>query len=344
MSGARDAAGMKFDLYPGVGLTLADAAEWASLTESTGFDGLWALEAAREPFGPLALAAEHSHRIDIYTGVAVAFARNPMIMAQQAHELQRYSQGRFHLGLGSQVRPHIERRFSEAWSTPVRRMADYIRALRAIWQAWNDREPLCYEGEFYRHTLMTPMFDPGPSGQPPPRILVAGVGAQMIQMAARDADGLILHPLSSRRTVEQAVLPLVRDRVTRGGFEVACPVLVVTGSTAEETEAVRAAVRKQLAFYASTPAYRWVLELHGEGERADELRAMSRAGRWDDMTELITDELLHAFSVEAPPELLPDALRARFGGVLQRVALYTPHPLRAQTWQTVAAAVESLMP
>lgn len=331
--------GVEIDLYPGTGLTLGDAAWWAETTEVAGFGGLWALEAAYEPFSPLAVVATRTERLQLRTAIAVAFARSPMVVAGLAHELARVSGGRFTLGLGSQVRAHIERRFSQEWSHPVERMGEYLAALRAIWSCWNDGEPLDFRGRFYRHTLMTPMFNPGPSGVPMPDVHLAAVGPAMVSLAAEHAQGLVLHPLSSVRTVATHVDPLVADRRAAGDFEVTCPVLVVTGSTDEELERARVAVRKQLAFYASTPAYRWVFEEYGEGDRADRLRELSRAGQWDTMTGLVTDEILEEFAVEAPCVDLAAALRARWGGRLHRLGVYAPYELPAERWTEIGSGV-----
>jgi probable F420-dependent oxidoreductase len=328
---------MEIDLYPGTGIRISDAADYARLTESAGLGGLWALEAAYEPFTPLAIAAQESDRIELRTAIAVAFARSPMLVAQLAHELVRTSNGRFTLGLGSQVRAHIVRRFSQEWSDPVERMAEYVDALRAIWSCWNDDVPLDFKGSYYQHTLMTPMFDPGPSGHPMPPVHLAAVGSAMISMAAERADGLVLHPLSSLRTLDEHVLPLVDERRRRGDFELSCPVLVITGRTEEELDVARAAVRKQLAFYASTPAYRWVFDLYGEGDRADRLRELSRQGLWDEMTTLITDELVDEFAVEAKSHDLLDEVRARFATHINRVGLYAPYPMDREQWLAVGA-------
>ncbi|SNT47592.1 TIGR03617 family F420-dependent LLM class oxidoreductase [Rhodococcoides kyotonense] len=316
------------DFYPGNGLTLDSAESVARATESAGIGGLWALEAPREPFGPLAVAALATSTLHLRTAVAVAFARNPMILAQHAHELARVSSGRFVLGIGTQVRAHIERRFSEQWSHPARRMAEYIEAVRAIWKAWNEQEPLDFRGEFHSHTLMTPMFDPGPSGQSPPPIHLAAVGPAMVKVAVTHADGLVLHPLSSRRSITETVLPVVGDRLD-GAFELSCPALVVTGNTDDERDKAREAVRKQIAFYASTPAYRSLFELYGEGDRAAALQTRARAGDWDGMTSLITDELLQEFSVDGAPNQLTGLLLERFSGVVDRVAIYAPYPIDA---------------
>lgn len=329
---------MKVDLYPGVGIDLGGAAELAQAVEGSGLGGLWALEAAREPFAPLAVAALATERVELRTAVAVALARNPMIMAQHAHELARVSGGRFVLGLGSQVRAHIERRFSESWSDrPVARMAEYVAALRAIWACWNDGVPLDFRGEFYQHSLMTPVFDPGPSGQPPPQVHLAAVGPAMIKMAAAQADGLVLHPMSSVRTIRERVLPLVSERLDGRDFELSCPVLVITGRDEVEMDRARDAVRKQLAFYASTPAYRSVLDSYEEAGLGLRLSAMAREGRWEEMTRLINDDLLHEFAVEAEPDDLADVLNDRFDGLLARVGLYAPYDMDFETWAEVAS-------
>lgn len=315
---------MKIDLYPGFGLRLADAADVARRAEADGYGGLWALEAAREPFSPLALAASAAPTLELRTAIAVAFARNPMVTAQLGHELSSVTSGRFVLGLGTQVRAHVERRFSETWSEPVARMAEYLDALRAIWSAWNNGTRLDFKGRFYSHTLMTPMFDPGPSAVGPPPVHLAAVGPAMVTMAAEKADGLVLHPLSSARTVSERVLPLVAERRATEGFQLSCPVLVATGTTGEEIATERRAVRKQLAFYASTPAYRWVLEMYDEGPTADRLRELSREGRWDDMTALVGDDLVDEFSVTAHRDDLAAALTDRWSSILDRVGVYRP--------------------
>lgn len=333
---------MKIDLYTGQGLLLSNAARTAITAEAAGFAGLWSLEAHTEPFLPLALAAEHTRTLELRTAVVVALARNPVVTAHLAHELTRYSGGRFQLGLGSQVKPHITRRYGEQWTDPVGRMREFILALQAIWSCWNDGQKLDFRGKYYTHTLMTPAFNPGssPFGSPP--VLLGAVGPKMVRLAAELAQGVIAHPLSSRRVLTEGLLPTVRtarsDRADSDDFEISCPVLIITGANDHETEIAREAVRKQIAFYASTPAYRPVLELYGEGERADRLRQLSVQGRWDDMTACVTDELLREFSVEAPPVQLQEALRARFSGILDRVSLYAPYPVADQTWHDVMSA------
>ncbi len=321
---------LPIDLYAGQGLHLDQAAAAGRLAESAGFGGLWTLEAATEPFLPLVLAAEHTSRIRLGTAVAVALARNPMVVAHLAHELNRFSGGRLHLGLGTQVGAHIVSRFGEQFDHPADRMAEFLQALRAIWACWNEDAPLDFRGRFYRHTLMTPMFHPGPSAVGAPRVLISAVGPRMTRVAAEHADGLVAHPLTSARYLREVTRPALAD--TPPGFELVCPVLVITGVDEHGMRAARQAVRKQLAFYASTPAYRAVLDLHGRGTVADRLAELSRHGEWDAMATVIDDELMAEFAVEAPLDRLAAALRERFTGLLDRVLVYAPYRVPEDDW------------
>ena len=320
------------DLYAGQGLRLDEAVPMATAAESAGFGGLWTLEAHTEPFLPLVLAAEHTSRIELGTAVAVALARNPMVVAHLAHELNTYAGGRFSLGLGSQVGAHITRRFGAPFDHPAERMTEFVMALRAIWHCWNDGERLDFHGRYYRHDLMTPAFHPGPSPAGAPRVLLAAVGPRMTAAACAVADGLIAHPLTSRRVAQEQLRPRIAAAV-RPGFELSCPVLVITGRSQAELDTARAAVRRQIAFYASTPAYRGVLELYGAGELSSRLRLMARAGDWDAMTDLIPGDLLREFSVEAPAASLAGALHERFDGVLDRIMVYAPYPVPGGFWR-----------
>jgi probable F420-dependent oxidoreductase len=210
-------------------------------------------------------------------------------------------------------------------------MSEFVEAMRAIWRCWNDGEPLDFHGRYYRHDLMTPAFDPGPSGVGEPRVLLAAVGPRMTAAACAVADGLIAHPLTSRRVAQEQLRPRIAG-AARPGFELSCPVLVITGRSEADLDQARTAVRRQIAFYASTPAYRSVLELYGSGDLADRLRVMSRAGEWDAMTGLIPDDLLREFSVEAPAGSLAGALHERFDGVLDRIMIYAPYPVPGDLW------------
>ena len=278
---------------------------------------------------PLTLAAEHTSTLEVGTSIAVAFARNPMTVAQTAWDLQAYSRGRFLLGLGTQIQPHIEKRFGMPWSHPVRRMAEFVAALREIWRCWRTGDRLRFAGDFYNHTLMTPMFTPAPSGQPDPTIFIAAVGEAMTQACGEAADGLLAHAFTTRRYLDEVTIPALQRGLDRAGrqrtqFQVSGPVFVVTGRDEGEMTAAAAAYRKQIAFYASTPAYRKVLELHGWGELQTDLHRLSLGGRWDAMADLIDDEILETFAVVAPVDRLAAALTRRCDGIIDRVMVGLP--------------------
>ena len=299
---------------------LSGVPERARKLEAEGYDGIGSAELASDPFLPLVLAAEHTERVELSTSIAVAFARNPMTVALQAHDLHAYSKGRFVLGLGSQIRPHIEKRFGMPWSRPAARMREFVLALRAIWDCWYNGEPLCFEGEFYRHTLMTPMFVPPERGYGAPRVFLAAVGPRMTEAAAEVADGLIAHAFTTERYLRAVTLPAVERGLARAGrrredFEICAPLFV--RAAGDESERV-VALRRQIAFYGSTPAYRPVLALHGWGEMQTELNRMSKRGEWVEMGRLIEGDVLDAFCLSAPPEGFADELAGRFGGLIDR--------------------------
>ena len=240
------------------------------------------------------------------TSIAVAFARSPMTLANLGHDLNAFSKGRFLLGLGSQIQPHITKRFSMPWSHPAARMRELIQAMRAIWACWYQGEKLAFRGEFYTHTLMTPMFTPTNTQYGAPKVLLAAVGPKMTEVAGEVADGMIVHGFTTPKYVHEVTLPALERGLaaagrSRKGFQLACPVFVVTGRDAKEWEQSRAGVCKQIAFYGSTPAYRGVLELHGWGALQGELNAMSKRGEWDAMGTRITDEILEQFAIVAQP-------------------------------------------
>ncbi|ORV16670.1 LLM class F420-dependent oxidoreductase [Mycobacterium celatum] len=323
---------------------LARVPERARDLEQRGYDGCWTGEINHDPFLPLLLAAEHTSRLELGTSIAVAFARNPMIVANLGWDLQSYSQGRFILGLGTQVKPHIEKRFSMPWSHPARRMREFVLALHAIWSTWKDGAPLRFEGEFYTHKLMTPMFTPEPQPYPAPKVFIAAVGEAITEMCGEVADGLLAHAFTTTRYLHEVTIPALQRGMRRAGrdrvaFEVACPVFVVTGDDDAELTASAGRVRKQIAFYGSTPAYRKVLELHGWGDAATELHQLSLQGKWDAMGSLIDDEMLEAFAVVAPVEKLAAALRDRCDGVIDRVMPALPHTL---SHTTVTAVLHEL--
>jgi probable F420-dependent oxidoreductase len=314
----------RLKLDGGIPNRLADAAGAARDLERRGYDGGWTAETSHDPFMPLLLAAEHTSRLELGTNIAVAFARNPMIVANIGWDLQAYSQGRFVLGLGTQIQPHIEKRFSMPWSHPARRMREFVSALRAIWSAWADGTKLRFEGDFYTHKIMTPMFTPEPHPHPPPKVFIAAVGEAMTEMCGEVADGHLGHPMVSKRYLDEVTMPALQRGVqrsgrSRGDFEVSAEVLVATGENDAELADATAAVRKQIAFYGSTPAYRRVLEVHGWGDLQTELHRQSLDGAWDEMGSLIDDEMLAAFAVVGPVDAVAAGLRHRCEGSVDRV-------------------------
>lgn len=310
---------------------LADAAARARALEGDGYDAAWAGELNQDPFLPLAVAAEVTDRIEVGTSIAVAFARSPMAVAYLADDLQRHSRGRLLLGLGSQVKAHVVRRFSMPWGRPAVQMREFVLALRAIWSSWQDGTPLAFEGRYYRHTLMPPDFVPPSHEFGPPRVLLAGVGDLMTRVAGEGADGFLCHSYTTARWIRERTLPALREGraragATMDGFEVVTTPFIVTGSD-EEIEAAIPRLRGRIAFYASTPAYRGVFELHGWGAANEELTALSKAGRWADMAGLITDDMVDAFAIVAGPHDLPARVAERFGGILTRISFTPPASL-----------------
>ncbi|WP_051172343.1 TIGR03617 family F420-dependent LLM class oxidoreductase [Microbacterium indicum] len=298
----------------------AAVVETARRAEADGFDGIQVAELAHDPLMACALAGAATERIHTATSIAVAFARSPMTVAYAANDAQLAARGRFALGLGSQVRPHIEKRFSMPWTAPAPRMREFIAALRAIWESWCTGERLNVRGEHYTHTLMTPMFSPGAIPYGPPPVWLAAVGPAMTRLAGEAADGFIAHAFTTPEYLREVSLPALAEGRERGGRGetdvIVTPFVVEPGDPASEAE-----VRSQIAFYGSTPSYRPVLELHGWEGVADALHAASRRGEWDTMGGLVTDDMLGAFAVSAGGAELRGALEARFGAIATRVSV-----------------------
>ena len=315
---------------------LAHAGGEAKHLEELGYDGGFTFEGPHDPFFPLLLAARETSRLELATAIAIAFARTPMLLANLGYDLQAFSRGRFILGLGSQIRPHIERRFSMPWSRPAARMRELVLAIRAIWRCWDEGEKLDFRGEFYTHTLMTPFFDPGPNPFGCPRIFLAGVGPRMTEVAGEVADGFFVHPFNTIESIRDVTLPALERGLSlsgreRSAFQISHQLMIVTGANDEELGRARSAVRSQIAFYGSTPAYRLVLESRGWGALQPELNALSKRGRWVEMAGLVSDEMLEAIAVCAPPSALAAKLRERTRGFADRVSLvapWTPDPAR----------------
>lgn len=338
---------MRIDVQLTAGLR--DVPEEARRHEQRGLSGIWSTETDRDPFLPVALAAEHTQSVTIGTSIAVAFARSPMTTAYSAWDLQRLASGRFVLGLGSQVRAHVERRFSMPFDRPAARMAEYIAALHAIWDTWRTGTPLEFEGEFYSHTLMTPFFSPEPLPCERPAVHLAAVGEAMTTVAGQVADGVLLHSFTTERYVREASLPALQRAATVAGREDACSVTVLatvaTGQTSEEVDAAIDAVRQQIAFYGSTPAYRGVLELHGWGELATELHDLSTSGspdRWERMRDAVDDTVLDEFAVIGDPEAVARGLVDRFGGLADRLQVYMPYEAPAATRERLTEELVAL--
>ncbi|MDZ7783550.1 MAG: TIGR03617 family F420-dependent LLM class oxidoreductase [Halioglobus sp.] len=305
-----------------LGADLDQAPRAIAELEARGYDGAFSAEINNDPFFPLVVAAEHSERIALTTAISVAFARNPMTVAYLAWDLNQYSRGRFSIGLGSQVKAHITRRFSMPWSQPAARMREFIEALHAIWHCWETGEKLAFEGEFYRHNLMTPMFTPTDKGYGSPGVRLAAVGPLMTEVAASVADGMIAHGFSTEKYLREVTLPAVERGLRESGrdrasFDISAPVFVVSGKDEQAFAASKAAVQGQIGFYASTPAYRPVLELHGWGDLQEEANRLTREDRWREMGELITDEVLETFAIVTEDiDAVPALLQERFGGLV----------------------------
>ena len=319
---------MKFDVNI---LTddLNGIAEIARQAEVYGFDGLWTSETAHNPFLPLTHTASATSRINLGTAVAIAFPRSPMVMAQIAWDLAAQSNGRFILGLGTQVRAHITKRFSTDWKAPVPRLREYIESLRAIWSSFQTGSPLRYTGDHYRFTLMTPFFSPGSIQTPDIPIYIAGVNEGLCRLAGELCQGFHVHPFHTIRYLKELIIPNIergaaKAERSRADCALSCAIFVVTGENAEEIKNNAGFVRSQIAFYASTPSYSAVMEKHGWLDLHQQLNMMSREGRWYEMGELISDEMLSEFAIIAPQDELASAVKSRYEGLLDRVSYYFP--------------------
>ena len=331
----------------GLGFDLTKAADAARDAEAVGYDGVWSAETSHDPFLPLLLGAGATERIELGTGIAVAFARSPMTLANTAYDLQTYSGGRLLLGLGSQIKAHITKRFSMEWSHPAPRMREFILALRAIWDCWETGEKLDFRGDFYQHTLMTPFFNPGPNPLGPPKVFLAAVGQLMTEVAGETADGLLCHGFTTESYLREVTVPALERGLARRGrtlddaFQLSLPAFVVTGTTEDEVAHSAEGVREQIAFYGSTPAYRGVLEHHGWGDLQTELNTLSKQGEWVKMGELIDDDVLDAFAVQGAPEQIAPQLHDRFGGLVDRISFYAPYKSAPDTWLPIIEALKA---
>lgn len=317
---------MKFDFYFPPQPPDA-AAESATAARGMGYDGFFTAETQYDPFLPLAFAAAAAPGMEFGTAIAVAFPRSPMVTAMTAWDLARLSDGKFLLGLGTQIRAHITRRFSTEWVSPGPRLRDYIMALRAIWATWQNSTPLRYEGDFYTFSLMTPFFDPGPIKHPDIPVYIAGVGPYLSTLAGEVCDGFHVHPFHTAAYLDQVVLPNMEKGALEAGralddIERVTTVFIMTGETDAEVEQAMEPVRQQISFYASTPSYKPVLEASG-WEFGEELHAMSKRGQWDQMPGVVPDEAVLDVGVAAKLGDLSQALKDRYAGRVQRLGFYT---------------------
>ena len=309
----------------GIGWELDKVGAEAKALEEMGYSGIMTAETSHDPFFPLLVAAMNTQRAELMTGIAVAFARTPMILANIGHDLNAVSKGRFVLGIGSQIRPHITKRFSMPWSAPAARMREFILAMRAIWATWHEGKPLEFAGRFYTHTLMTPFFTPTNNEYGAPKVFLAAVGPLMTEVAGEVADGVIIHAFTTEKYLRETTLPALEKGFERAGksrkdFEISYPVFVVTGKDDKAIEAAKVATKRQIAFYGSTPAYKPVLDSIGVGHLQSDLNSMSKQGRWEEMGHLITDDILKEFAVIGAPSTIAGQIKSRYGDVIDRTS------------------------
>lgn len=322
------------------------AAERARQLLSVGVDGVFTFENAHDVFFPLVLAAGVGG-LDLMTNVAIAFPRSPLHLAHAAYDLQLLSNGRFRLGLGSQIRVHVERRYGAVWSQPVDRMREMVQAIKAIFDAWQHGTKLAFRGQFTNHTLMPPTFNPGPNPFGPPPVLVGALGPRMTEMAAEVADGILVMPFNSARHFAQRTLPAISRGLAAAGrqageLEVICEAIVATGRSEEELAAARRGVRGLLAFYGSTPAYRPVLEVEGWEGLQPELNTLSKAGKWEQMSQLVDDQMVETLAVVGTPEECAAQIAGRFSPRADRVCCYFPgYPVSDQAIAELAGALKT---
>ena len=316
-----------------------DAVQRATLLQEAGASGVFTFEGPHDVFTPLALASTVPG-LDVMSNVAIALPRNPIQLAHQANDLQLLSEGRFVLGLGTQIRTQIEKRYGAEFDRPVARMKELVGALRAIFATWNTGERLDFRGEFYRHTLMTPTFVPGPNPFGPPPIFLGALGPRLTRATAEVADGLLVMPFGSKRFLHETTMPAVREGLAAAGrsdddFAVVPEIIVSVGSDERD----HASTRMLLAFYGSTPAYRPVLDAHGWGDLQPELNAMSKQGRWQEMATLIDDEMLHTIAACGTPAEVAAHIRDRVEGVSDRICLYQPGPIAVDALAEIVDAL-----
>ncbi|WP_199742243.1 TIGR03617 family F420-dependent LLM class oxidoreductase [Streptomyces triticirhizae] len=323
--------------FAAISVAPGELGQLAGALEENGYQELVVSETRHDPFVSLTVAAGGSRSVALRSGIAVAFARNPMSTAMLANDLQTLSGGRFTLGLGTQLKAHITKRFGMPWSAPVARMREYVQALRAIWHSFETGERLRFRGEFYRHTLMVPFFDPGPNPHGWPPVVLGGVGEAMTEMAGEVADGFVAHNITTPRFLTEVTLPALRRGRERAGrdmadFELHLTPMVATGRTEEEYQRAVASTRSQLAFYVAAPTYASILELHGLGEVRDELHRLASEGRADEMPSVIDDSVLRTFAFVGEAEDVARQLHDTYAGHATSLSFYEPNVTDPHRW------------
>ena len=324
---------------------LGDAAAEARRLADIGYDGVYTLEGSWDPFYPLVMAAEHAPQLDIATGIAVAFPRNPMHLAYQAWDLQKFSNGKFLLGIGSQVKAHIEKRFGVEFSPPAARMREYIQAVKAIFDCWQNGTEMAFNGEYFRHTLMTPMFNPGPLDCGPPPLMLGALGPKMTEVAGEVADGLIVHPFNNMPFLFDHALPAVQRGLDKSGrsrknFILQINAIVITGETEQALAIATESVKGLLGFYSSTPAYRPPMDAVGYGELQPELNRLSKEGRWQELGAYIDRDFLEAFATIGEPHEIAGMLRDKYGAHADRLAIYAPYAAPDTMWSSIISQLK----
>lgn len=319
---------------------MAGAADEAKRLAAIGYDGVYSLEGSWDPFFPLALASEHAPQLDIATGIAVAFPRNPSHIAYQAWDLQTFSKGKFSLGIGSQIKTHIEKRFGIEFSPVAARMREYILAVKAFFDCWQHGTRLDFQGEFYRHTLMTPMFNPGPNEYGIPPIMLGALGPKMTEVAGEVADGLIVHPFNSMPFLEEQALPAVARGLEKSGrsmvdFTLQVNAIVITGETEEEYRVAENSVKGLLGFYASTPAYTPPMAAVGLGDLQPVMNRLSKEGKWDELGSYVDEHFLDTFCTRGKPEEIAGKLKEKYGAYADRLAIYAPYAAPDRMWTNI---------
>jgi probable F420-dependent oxidoreductase len=322
------------------------AAQEAKRLSAIGYDGVYSLEGSWDPFFPLAIATEHAPELDIATGIAVAFPRNPSHIAYQAWDLQKFSKGKFSLGIGSQIKAHIEKRFGLEFDPPAPRMREYILAVKAFFDCWQNGSRLDFQGKYYSHTLMTQMFNPGPNPFGVPPVMLGALGPRMTEVAGEVADGLIVHPFNSMPFLEERAIPAVNRGLEKAGrsrddFTLQVNAIVITGETDQQYQAAEDSVKGLLGFYGSTPAYRPPMDAVGLGHLQPELNALSKEGKWDKLGNYIDATFLEAFCTSGKPEDIAGKLKAKYGKYADRLAIYAPYAAPDEMWRKIISQLKS---